>query len=77
MQVPCTQCRIEIEEGEYVITTYQPEAEPPLPKFPPLHAKKCARALFDDNLVQFVDAMLLEGLPSDKVVTAEELDFEF
>lgn len=76
-QVPCVRCGDAVLEDDFVISTYQPAAVDPLPANAPLHAKNCARALFDDNIVQFVDNMTLEGLPSDKVVTAESLDFEF
>lgn len=65
-----------IKKGDYVISTYQPAATAPLPQSTPLHAKECARALFDETLVQFVGAMLLEGLLSDKGVTEEGVDID-
>lgn len=76
-QIPCVHCGEPVVEGEFLISTYQPAAVDPLPANAPLHAKECAHALFDDNIEQFVDNMTLEGLPSDKVVTADSLDFEF
>ncbi|CAB1100889.1 unnamed protein product [Ectocarpus sp. CCAP 1310/34] len=75
--VPCARCTDEIVEGDFVISTYQPDAENPLPANNPLHAKGCARAVFDDNHEQFVDNMMLEGISSDKVVSADSIDFDF
>ena len=56
-----------------IISTWSPRANNPNP---PLHAKACARAVFDDTIVQFVDSMQMEGVPT-KAVSAESVDFDF
>lgn len=70
-------CAIPIFEGEHVISTYQPNAVKPLVPNPPLHAKECARKVFDDNIQQFIDTMQLDGIDPDKIVDADTLDFDF
>ncbi|CAN0307863.1 unnamed protein product [Pylaiella littoralis] len=81
VEKPCERCSDLIAVGDFVISTYHPAPvavgnNPTPPASNPLHAKLCARAVFDDNVNQFVDSMLFEGVP-DKAVDAATLDFDF
>ena len=66
--MPCTHCSVPIALlGDKVISTWST---------PPLHAKDCARALFNKYQLHFQTEMLKAVIP-DGAVDVNDLGFDF